>query len=106
MLINSFDFIIELVIESSYGPKNNFTEVHMNAIKVIPENLVASCLLTLRNSPLYKLMEGPITALQKLDCDWFLHNFIEVNFSKLTNSNQMFRNDFVRIHYNLCKISS
>ena len=32
--------------------------------------------------------------------------FIEVNFSKLTDSNQIFRNDFVCIHYHLCKIST
>ena len=51
-------------------------------------------------------MEQPITALQTPDCDWLLHRFIEVNFSKLTDSNQIFRNDFVCIHYHLCKISS
>ena len=44
--------------------------------------------------------------LQTLDCDWSVHNFIEVNFSKLTDNNQIFRNDFDCIHYNLCKISS
>ena len=27
-------------------------------------------------------MGGPITALQTLDCDWSLHKFIEMNFSK------------------------
>ena len=31
--------------------------------------------------------------------------FIEMNFSKLTHNNQIFRNDFVCIHYHLCKIS-
>ena len=44
-------------------------------------------------------MEGPITALEKLDCDWSPHNFIQVNFSKLTDSNQIFRNNIVCIHY-------
>ena len=29
-----------------------------------------------------------------------------VNFSELTESNQIFRNDFVFIHYHLCKISA
>ena len=51
-------------------------------------------------------MEQPITALQTPDCDWLLHSFIEVNFSKLTDSNQIFRKDFVGLHYHLCKISS
>ena len=51
-------------------------------------------------------MEQPITALQTTDCNWLLHRFIEVNFSKLTDSNQIFRNDFIDLHYDLCKISS
>ena len=33
------------------------------------------------------------------------HKFIKVNFSKLTDSNQIFRIDFVSIHYHLNKIS-
>ena len=33
-------------------------------------------------------MDGPITTLQTLDCDWSNHKFIEVDFSKLTDSNQ------------------
>ena len=40
-------------------------------------------------------MEQPITALQTPGCDWLIHKFLEVNFSKLTDSNQIFRNDFV-----------
>ena len=51
-------------------------------------------------------MDGPITALQTLDCDWFVHEFVEVNFSNLTDNNQIFRNDFDSIHDYLCKISS
>ena len=51
-------------------------------------------------------MEGPITALQTLACDWSLNKFIEVNFSKLTDSNQTLSIDFVCIHYHLSKISS
>ena len=51
-------------------------------------------------------MEQPITALQTPDCDWLLHRFIEVNFSKLTDSNKNFRNSFVCLHYHLYKISS
>ena len=31
---------------------------------------------------------------------------MEANFSKLTDNNQIFRNDFDCIHYQLCKISS
>ena len=49
-------------------------------------------------------MEQPI--LQTPDYDWLLRRFIEVNFSKLTGSNQIFRNDFVGLHYHLCNISS
>ena len=81
----------------------NFTEV-IRANEFIPENLVA--LHQLREIYLYKIMEQPITALQTLDCDLLLHWFIEVNFSKLTDSNQIFRNDFVGLQYHLCKISS
>ena len=51
-------------------------------------------------------MKQPITALQTPDNDWLLHRFIEVNFAKLMNRNQIFRNDFVGLHYHLCKISS
>ena len=50
-------------------------------------------------------MEQPITALQTHDYNWLLHRFKEVNFSKLTDSNQIFRNDFIDLHYHLCKIS-
>ena len=51
-------------------------------------------------------MARPITTLQTLDSDWAPHKFIEVNFSKLTDSNQIFRIDFVHIHYHLCEIST
>ena len=51
-------------------------------------------------------MGWPIAALQKLDCDWSPKKFIEVNFSQLTDSNQILMNDFVCIHCHLCKISS
>ena len=51
-------------------------------------------------------MWGPISALQTLDCDWSAYNFIEVNFSKLMDNNIIFWDDFVCIHYHLCKISS
>ena len=30
-------------------------------------------------------MEQPITSPQTPDCDWLLHRFIQVNFSKLIN---------------------
>ena len=39
--------------------------------------------------------EKPITVFCLEGCDWLLHRFIEVNFSKLTDSNPIFRNDFV-----------
>ena len=51
-------------------------------------------------------MDGLIIALQMLDCDWSVFKFIEVNFLKLTDNNQIFRNDFYCIHYHLRKISS
>ena len=51
-------------------------------------------------------MDGPITTLQTHDCDWSVHKFIKVNFSKLKDNNQIFRNDFDCISYHLCKISS
>ena len=43
---------------------------------------------------------------QTLDSDLSYHKFIEVNFSKFMDGNQIFRIDFVCIHYHLCKISS
>ena len=49
----------------------------MNVIKVIPENLV--------------VVDGPITALQTLDCDWSVHKFTEVNFSKLRTATKFSR---------------
>ena len=51
-------------------------------------------------------MDGPITALQTHDSDWSVHKFIEVNFLKLTDNNQIFRNDLNCFHYHLCTISS
>ena len=51
-------------------------------------------------------MGGPITVERLKCCDWSVHKFIEVNFSKLTDSNQIFRIDFLCIHYHLCEISS
>ena len=51
-------------------------------------------------------MDWPITALQTLDCDWSVHKFIEMNFVKLTDNNQIFINEFDCIHYHLCEISS
>ena len=51
-------------------------------------------------------MDEPITELQTLDCDWSVHKFIDVNFLKLTDNYQIFRNDvFDCIHYHLCKTS-
>ena len=52
-----------------------------------------------------KPMEQPITVGCLENCDWLLHSFIEVNFSKLADSNQIFRNDFVCLYYHLSKIS-
>lgn len=40
------------------------------------------------------------------DCRWFLFWFIDLNFSKLTYTNQICRNVIVYIHYNICKIST
>ena len=40
------------------------------------------------------------------DCDWSHAAFIKVNFSKLTQKNQILRNYFVFTHYDLCKISA
>ena len=105
---------VDTVIESSlqeiigrkfFAPINlnwNFTEVIIKANEIIPENLVA--VRWLREIYLYKAMEQPITALQTPDCDWLLHRFIEVNFSKLTDSNQIFKDYFICLHYHLCKI--
>ena len=73
----------------------------MNANKVNPENLVV--VRYHLKIHLYKLKEGPITVLQTFDCDWSVHKFIEVDLSKLTDSNQIFRIDFVSIHYHICK---
>ena len=50
-------------------------------------------------------MDGPITVERLKCCDWSVQMFIEVNFSKLTDNNQIFRNSFVGIHYHLGEIS-
>ena len=63
------------------------------------------CALTLSNSRIYSYRgTNHSRAFEVL---WLvpIDNFIEVNFSKLTDSNQIFRNDFVWIHYHLGKIS-
>ena len=53
----------------------------MNANKVNPENLIV--VRWLEEIHLYKLMEGPITALQTLNCDWsvkvYRGEFLKVN---------------------------
>ena len=41
-----------------------------------------------------------------IDCDLSPHKSIEVNFSKLMDSQQIFRIVFVSNHYHLCEISS
>ena len=55
-----------------------------------------------------KLTDGPaiLSAIlaQHFKC-CTVHRFIEMYFSKLTNNNQIFRNDFDCIHHHLCKIS-
>ena len=53
----------------------------------------------------YKLMDGPITVERLKCCDWSVHKFIEVNFSKITDSNQIFRIDLASIHYHPCEIA-
>ena len=40
-------------------------------------------------------------AFQMIDCNWSRTSFAEANFSKSTDNNQFFRNDFVCIHYHL-----
>ena len=51
------------------------------------------------------LWGGPITVEHLKYSNIFPHKFIEVNLSKLMNSNQIFRIDFICIHYHLCEIS-
>ena len=80
-----------------------FMEVIMNANKVIPENLVV-CLLW--DICLYKRRPRPITALQTLDCDWSRSSCTQVNFSKITDNNQILRNGFECIHHQVCIIST
>ena len=40
-----------------------------------------------------------------LNCDWSLQISLDVNFSKLMDSNQILRIDFVCIHYHLWEMS-
>ena len=82
----------------------NFTDMVMNANKVNPQHLVGVWFLL--DIHFYKLLEGAITALQTFDCDWSPHMFIEVNFSKLTECNHIFRSDFVVFIITLYEISS
>ena len=62
------------------------------------------CPLTLRNSPLQTYMGGLFIGDRLMCCDWTSHKFIEVNFSKLADSQKKFRLNFVSIHYDLRKI--
>ena len=50
-------------------------------------------------------MDGQITVELLKSCDWSPHKLTEVNFSKLTDSNHIFRIDLVSIHYHLSEIS-
>ena len=50
-------------------------------------------------------MDGPITVELLRCCDWSVHKFIEVNFSKLMDSNQSLRIDFGSSHYHVGEIS-
>ena len=50
-------------------------------------------------------MDGPITVERLKCCDWSVHKFLEENFSKLTDSSQIFWIGFVSIHYHLGEIS-
>ena len=50
-------------------------------------------------------MDGPITVERLKCCDWSVHKFIEVIFSKLMDNNKNFKIDFVSIHYHLVEIS-
>ena len=83
---------------NSIEKKNALEAVIMNANKIIPENLVAVCLLWEIHLP-YKPEEHPINVGCLEFCDWSPFWFKEVNFSKLADSNQIFRNDFVWINY-------
>ena len=53
----------------------------------------------------FELIDGPITVERLKCCDWSVHKFTEVNFSKLTDSNQIFRIHFVSIHCHLGEFS-
>ena len=67
----------------------------MNANKAINENLGAVRNFEKITSINLSRVLGPITELRTLDSDWSLYKFIEVNFSKLTYNNQIFRNYFI-----------
>ena len=60
------------------------------------------CPLTLRSSPLR--LYGATNRSRAFDSLW-LDKFIDRNFSKVMDSNQIFSNDFVCILYHLCKTS-
>ena len=57
-------------------------------------------LLALRNH-LYIPTEQPITVWCLEGCDWLLHRFVDENFLKLTDYNQIFRNYFVNFQLKL-----
>ena len=85
------DIVIESLLLEIIGTKNlagydlswNFTEA-MTKFGFLRE---------LGEIHLYILEERPITALQTPDSDWSLFWYIEMNFSKFTEKNQIFRND-------------
>ena len=51
----------------------------------------------------YTFIWAPLAVECLQHCDCSLDKFIEVKFSKLTESNQIFRNDLNSIHYHFCK---
>ena len=89
----------EIILSKNFAS----TQAITNANKAIHQNFVVHWLWEIH---LHKHIEGPITVERLKCCDWSHYEHTEVNFSKLTHNNKIFRNDFVCIHYYFCKISS
>ena len=75
----------------------------MNANNVIPENLLLSVNFDKFNNVNEEHDQSQSNIRRAVTCDWSRTSFIESNFSKLTDSNQIFRNDFVCITYHICE---
>ena len=100
------EFIFKEIIGSKNFVLNKlryFTKVIMKANN--PQLIIWLLSFNCEEFTSINLKDWPISVERLKRCDWSPRKFTEVIFSQLTESNQIFRIDFVIIHYHFCEIS-